>query len=61
MSSFGIYILGAILVIAGLSYGALMLGVPPVFILVGAVIILGAAIMGGVRKTREPDNTPTSD
>lgn len=61
MSSFSLYIIGAILVIAGLGYGALMIGIPPVFIFIGALVILGAAIMSGVRKTREPDDTPTSN
>ena len=61
MSSFGIYIIGAIILIAGLSYGAVTLGIPPVYIGIGALIILGLAIMGGVNKTRQKDETPTSE
>ena len=61
MSSFGIYIIGAIILIAGLSYGAVTLGIPPVFIGIGALIILGLAIMGGVNKTRQKDETPASE
>lgn len=61
MSSFALYLIGTIILIAGLSYGAVTIGVPPVYIGIGALIILGLAIMGGVNKTREKDDTPTSD
>lgn len=61
MSSFAIYMIGAVILIFGLGYLALTFGAPPVYIAIGALIILGITIMSGVRKTRERDDTPTSD
>ena len=51
----GIYLIGALLVIAGLAYGASRLGVSSTWIMIGAIIILGVAIMGGVSSTRHKD------
>ena len=53
--NFVIYIVGAVLVISGLAYGANRLGVSSTWIIIGAVIILGLAIMGGVTSTRQKD------
>lgn len=53
--NFAIYILGAILVIAGLAYGANRLGVNTTWIVIGAVVIIGLAIMAGVTGTRQKD------
>lgn len=61
MSSFGLYFLGVIVVVVGLSIGATLLGVPPLWTAIGALVIIGFGLMGGVRKTREKDDTPTSD
>ena len=59
MSSFGIYIIGFILLIAGLAYGATLLGVPPVWIGVGVVVLIGIGIMSGVSRTKRPDPPST--
>ena len=53
--NFAIYIIGAILVVCGLAYGASRLGVSSTWIFVGAIIIIGLVIMGGVSKTRQKD------
>lgn len=53
--NFAIYIVGAILVIAGLAYGADRLGVSSTWIMVGVVVIIGLAIMAGVTQTRHKD------
>lgn len=53
--NFAIYIIGAILVVCGLAYGASRLGVSSTWIFVGVLVILGLAVMAGVSKTRQKD------
>ena len=53
--SFGLYIIGFLIVIGGLVYGAVMLHVPQHWIAVGGVILLGLAILTGVQATRQKD------
>ncbi len=48
MSNFTLYVLGYLIVIAGLAYGAHLLGVPPVWIGVGAIVLAGIGIVTGV-------------
>jgi len=55
MSSFGIYLIGFIVLIAALAYGASMLGVPPVWIGIGATALIGIAILSGVSRTKRKD------
>lgn len=61
MSSFAIYFIGGLIFVAGLAYGATILGVPPIFTGIGVLILLGLIIMMGVGKTREKDDTEASD
>jgi len=53
--SFALYIVGFLIVIAGLVYGAVMLHVPQHWIVVGGVILLGLGILTGVKATRQKD------
>jgi xanthine/uracil/vitamin C permease (AzgA family) len=53
--SFGIYAVGTIILIAGLAYVAHLAHVPSQWIVAGAVIVLGAGIMGAVQSTRQKD------
>ena len=53
--SFGLYILGFLVLISGLIYGAVILHVSAQWIAVGAVVLLGLAIMKGVQATRGKD------
>ena len=53
--SFGLYLLGFIIVIAGLAWGAVALGVPPLWIGIGAVVLLGIGIFSGATRTRQKD------
>jgi hypothetical protein len=53
--SFGIYLFGIILVIAGLVYGAAMLHVPTEWIVTFSLIMLGAGTVTAVKATRERD------
>jgi hypothetical protein len=53
--SFGLYLLGFIIVIGGLIYGATILHIAPHWIVVGTVILFGLAIVKGVQATRGKD------
>ena len=53
--SFGIYIVGFLILIGGLIYGAVILHVAPQWIAVGAIVLLGLAILKGVQATRGKD------
>ncbi|WEN15531.1 hypothetical protein PY254_02300 [Rhodanobacter sp. AS-Z3] len=55
MSSFAIYLIGMIIIIGGLVYVAVMMHVPNQWIVAGAVVLLGAGILGAVTKTRRKD------
>ena len=55
MSSFGLYLIGAIVLIGGLAYAAWLVHVPSQWIGTGAVILLGACILGAVTHTRRRD------
>ncbi|WP_416876766.1 hypothetical protein [Litorimonas sp.] len=56
MSTFAIYLIGFIVFIGGLAIGAFLLGVPPVWIAVGALVLIGLGIFSGVGKTRHRDD-----
>ena len=53
--SFGIYMAGFIVLIIGLSLGAYLLHIPPRWIGVGVIVLLGLGILLGVTSTRRPD------
>jgi hypothetical protein len=53
--SFGIYIAGFLVLIGGLIYGAVLLHMPTHWIAVGAIVLLGLAILKGVQATRAKD------
>jgi len=55
MTNFVVYVIGTLLVVAGLAYGAQRLGVNQVWIVAGALVILGLGLMGGIVKTRQKD------
>jgi hypothetical protein len=50
-----LYLVGTIIVIIGLGYGAWLAHVPTQWIAVGAVVILGLGILTGVSRTRRKD------
>ena len=50
-----VYLLGTLLVVAGLAYGASKVGVSSTWIIVGALVIIGLGLMGGIVKTRQKD------
>ena len=55
MSSFGIYIIGFIILTGGLGLAAYLLGAPPLWIGVGVIVMMGIGILMGVSSTRDKD------
>lgn len=55
MSSFGTYIIGFIVLIAGLAIAAWLLGAPPTWILVGVIVMLGIGIISATSRTKPRD------
>ena len=53
--SFGIYVVGFLILIGGLIYGATLLHIPAQWIAVGSIVLLGVAILKGVQATRSKD------
>ena len=53
--SYTLYVAGFVIVIGGLVYGAVLLHVPTPWIVVGSVVLLGLAILTGVKSTRQKD------
>lgn len=53
--SFGLYIVGFIVLVVGLSIGAYLLHVPPQWIGVGVIVLIGLGILTGVTSTRQRD------
>ena len=53
--SFGIYIIGFLLVVGGLIYGAVLLHMPPHWIAVLTLVLLGLGVVSGVKNTRQKD------
>lgn len=61
MSSFTLYLIGFIILIGGLAYAAYLLGLQPVWIGTGAVVLIGIGIITAVSKTRQRDDSPAND
>jgi hypothetical protein len=55
--SFGIYLAGYIILIVGLALGAHLLHMPPRWIGVGVVIMVGLGVITGVTSTRNRDSS----
>jgi hypothetical protein len=53
--SFGLYIIGFIVLIVGLAIGANLLRIPQQWIGVGIVVMAGLGILSGVTMTRRRD------
>jgi hypothetical protein len=59
MSSFGIYLIGFIILIVGLAIAANLLGLPSLWIGVGVIILIGIGVLTGVSRTKRPDPPST--
>jgi hypothetical protein len=55
--SFGIYIVGYLIVIIGLAWGAALMHVPAHWIAVGVIVLAGLGILSGVKNTRQKDSS----
>jgi hypothetical protein len=55
MTNLIIYLVGTLLVVAGLAYGATRLGLATPWIVAGALVIVGIGLMGGIVRTRQKD------
>ena len=53
--SFGIYLVGIVLVIAGLVYAAVILIAPIQWIVVATLVMLGSGVVMAVKTTRQRD------
>jgi hypothetical protein len=54
--SFGIYITGFVILVAGLIYGAFLMHVPSQWIVAGGIVLVGVGILTGVKATRQKDS-----
>jgi len=54
--SFGIYLSGCVVVIAGLIYGASLMHVPTQWMVVSGLVLVGLGILMGVKVTRQKDS-----
>ena len=55
MTNFAVYMIGMVLVIGALAYGASLLGLSSTWIAIGAVALLGIGVMGAIVKTRQKE------
>ena len=55
--SFGIYLVGYIILIIGLAMGAHLMHMPPRWIGVGVVVMVGIGVISGVTATRNRDSS----
>ncbi len=55
LMSFILYLVGFVIMIFGLAWGAELMHIPPRWIGVGVVVLLGLGILSGVGRTRRRD------
>ena len=55
MSSLAIYIVGFVILIGGLAYGASVAGLDTQWIVVGVLVLMGLGVVMGVTRTRHKD------
>jgi hypothetical protein len=55
MTNFFVYMIGVVLVVAALAYGASLAGLSPAWIGVIALLMLGLGVMGAIVKTRQKE------
>ena len=55
MTNFLVYLIGTLLVVAGLAYAASRIGIGTPWIVAGALVVIGIGLMGGIVKTRQKD------
>jgi hypothetical protein len=53
--SFALYLVGFLVLIGGLIYGAALMHVPTQWIVVAVLVLVGLGIVTGVKNTRQKD------
>ena len=59
MSNLTLYMIGALLIALAVAFGADRLGISTFWIVIAVLLILGAALMAGVSRTRQREDSPT--
>jgi hypothetical protein len=55
MTNFFVYMIGVLLVVGALGYGASLMGVSSTWIAVFALAVLGLGVMGAIVKTKQKE------
>jgi hypothetical protein len=55
MTSFFVYMIGVVLVVAAIAYGASLLGLSSTWIAIIALACVGFGVMGAIVKTRQKE------
>lgn len=55
MSSFSTYLVGFIVLVIGLAVAAYLVNVPPTWIAVGVIVMLGIGILTATSRTKQKD------
>ncbi len=55
--SFALYIIGFVVLIVGLAVGAHLMHIPPQWIGVGVLVLIGLGVVTGVTHTRQRDSS----
>ena len=53
--SFALYVLGLALLIGGIAWGLITLGIAPVYVAIACLIVAGIGVMMAVSRTRLKD------
>ncbi len=56
--STAVYVVGFIVLLAGLAWAATILGVPSIWITIGVVVVAGIALIGMAGNLRETETRP---
>lgn len=57
--STAVYVVGFIVLLAGLAWAATIMGVPSIWITIGVVVVAGIAIIGLAGNLRDTEARPT--
>lgn len=53
--SFGLYLVGFVIVIAGVAWGMTAVNVSPTWVMITCLILLGLGVLSGVKNERSKD------
>ena len=56
MSAFGTYLIGFVIVIVGLVFAAYLLNVPRMWIIAGAIVMIGSGVLTATTRTKQRDS-----